>query len=85
MAGRMGISEELVTNDMPYLNVYIDEIKEARNNDMYGDIDLKEIDEDMRLNLAIDCPFYKDWEQDNMYATVEDVYLDLVDQDNMAN
>ena len=26
MAGRMGISEELLTADMPYLNIHVDEI-----------------------------------------------------------
>ena len=41
MAGRMGISEELVTPDMPFLNLYVNDIK-----DMEADyIDLMEIDE----------------------------------------
>ena len=51
--------------------------------DMHRDIDLKEIDdyldEDMKKNIERECPFYKGWEQDSMYATTEDSYL--VDQD----
>ena len=61
MAGRMGISEELVTSDMPYLNIH--EIKEIEECDMNGDIDLEEIeeclDEDMRLNIEKGCLFYR--------------------------
>ena len=38
MAGRMGISEELVT---PYLNIHVHEIKATEESD----IDMKEIDE----------------------------------------
>ena len=45
MAGRMGISEELVTVDIPYFNIHVDEIKEVEKYDMHGDIDLKEIDD----------------------------------------
>ena len=47
MAGRMGISEELVTPDMPFLNLHVNDIKDM-------EVDLKEIDEylaeDMKLN-----------------------------------
>ena len=62
MAGRMGISEELVTSD---LNLYVNDVKEMEEND----IDLKEIDKyldaDMKLNTEEECPFYKNWDKLN--------------------
>ena len=58
MAGRIGISEELVTKDMPFVNVHTDDIKNAETCRNTGEINLQEIDdyldEDMRLNMAKD-------------------------------
>ena len=44
MAGRMGISEELVTNNMPFVNVHVDDIKNTEACRTTGEINLKEID-----------------------------------------
>ena len=49
--------QELVTPDMPFLNLHVNEIKDMEADD----IDLKKIDEyldeDMKLNTEEECPF----------------------------
>ena len=79
---------------MPYVNINIDDIRNADPGKANIVIDLKEIydylDEDMKLNLANkEIPFFKDWEQNNMYANVEDTYkiyqgIALMTEDSMT-